>query len=78
MKKRIVLIGFILGILCIIGVSYAYWRLTLSQTGINRIASTCLSLSLTNEENATLTLRNVKTKLSNQAKRLLIMKALQH
>ena len=52
MKKRIVLIGFILGILCIIGVSYAYWRLTLSQTGTNRITSGCLELQLTKEENA--------------------------
>ena len=51
-KKAIIIIGSLIGILCIIGVSYSYWRLTLSQTGINRIASTCLSLSLTNEENA--------------------------
>ncbi len=51
MKKRIVLIGFILGILCIIGVSYAYWRLTVSQTGTNKIATGCLKLELTKEEN---------------------------
>ena len=51
-KKTMLMIGSLIGVICIIGVSYAYWRLTLSQTGINRIASTCLSLSLTKEENA--------------------------
>ena len=42
----------ILTIVCgIIGISYAVWRLTISQTGINKIATSCLKLELTKEEN---------------------------
>ena len=54
MKNKKVLIGIgLLMVICItIGVSYAYWRLTLSQTGTNKIMSRCLELTLTNEENA--------------------------
>ena len=54
MKKKTILIGIgLLMVICItIGVSYAYWRLTLSQTGTNRITSSCLELQLTKEENA--------------------------
>ncbi len=54
MKNKKVLIGIgLLMVICItIGVSYAYWRLTLSQTGTNKIMSGCLELTLTNEENA--------------------------
>ena len=43
----------VLGLLIItLGVSYAYWRLTLTQTGVNEIASSCFDITLTNEQNA--------------------------
>ncbi len=52
-KKKIILAIGLLIVICItIGVSYAYWRLTLTQTGTNRVMSSCLELTLTNEENA--------------------------
>ena len=46
------LIGVIGTLILLIGVSYAYWRLTLTQTGTNQIASSCFSITLTNEQNA--------------------------
>ena len=52
-RKKILLgIGVLLAICLIIGVSYAYWRLVISQTGTNEIASSCFSITLTNEQNA--------------------------
>ena len=36
----------------LIGVSYAYWRLVIYQTGENEVASSCFSITLTNEQNA--------------------------
>ncbi len=51
-KKKIVLItGVILFILSIVGISYAYWVLTFSQNNPNKLVTSCLSLSLTNEKN---------------------------
>lgn len=52
-RKKILLgIGVLLAICLIIGVSYAYWRLVLYQTGENEVASSCFSITLTNEQNA--------------------------
>ena len=52
-RKKILLgIGVLLAICLIIGVSYAYWRLVLHQTGENEVASSCFSITLTNEQNA--------------------------
>ena len=43
----------VLGLLIItLGVSFAYWIITLSQTGVNEIASSCFDITLTNEQNA--------------------------
>ena len=50
-KKLLLVIGVLLAIFLIIGGSYAIWRLTVTQTGINRISSSCFNLSLTKEEN---------------------------
>ena len=50
-KKKYMLLGVIGVLLLLIGVSYAYWRLTLTQTGTNEITSSCFSLTLTNEQN---------------------------
>ncbi len=51
-KKQLQILGIVLiVIICVIGVSYAYWRLTLSQTGVNEIASSCFDITLSNEQN---------------------------
>jgi len=53
MKKKNLLITLsIIGVIvAVIGVSYAAWLLTYQQTGINKVATSCFSLSLTNEKN---------------------------
>ena len=52
-KNRKYLSLGVLGVLImVLGVSYAYWRLTLTQTGINEVASSCFSITLMNEQNA--------------------------
>ena len=51
-KKKYMLLGIIGTLILLIGVSYAYWRLTLTQTGTNQIASSCFDITLTNEQNA--------------------------
>lgn len=47
-RKRIAYSALLLSVLCIIGVSYAWFRLYLSQSENNRIASrTCFNTTLT-------------------------------
>ena len=51
-KKKVLLVCiFLVGILLVVGLSYAYWLLYLSQTSSNKISTSCFSLSLTNEKN---------------------------
>ena len=50
-KKVLIIVISIVLILSIIGLSYALWYFNLKQTGINKIAGSCFSLSLTNEKN---------------------------
>jgi len=50
-KKYLIILGAIGVVLAVIGVSYAAWLLTYQQTGINKVATSCFSLSLTNEKN---------------------------
>ena len=50
-KKILIIIGALIGICVLIGASYAIWRVTLNQTGTNRIVASCLNLTLTKEEN---------------------------
>ena len=50
-KKKYMLLGIIGALIVLIGGSYAYWRLTLTQTGLNEVASSCFSITLTNEQN---------------------------
>ena len=51
-KKKIILTIVILLItITVIGVSYAYWILSFSSVNPNKVATSCLSLSLTNEKN---------------------------
>ncbi len=54
MKKRnkmYVMIGLAVTILVLVGTSYAWWTTTAMQHGINEITSSCLKLSLTEEQN---------------------------
>ena len=51
-KKQIILtIVILLVTITVIGVSYAYWILSFSSVNPNKVATSCLSLSLTNEKN---------------------------
>jgi len=50
-KKLMLFIGIFAVTLSVVGISYAYWILTYQQTGINKLATSCFSLSLTNEKN---------------------------
>ncbi|HIR74591.1 TPA: hypothetical protein IAB95_03705, partial [Candidatus Ventrenecus avicola] len=51
-KKILIVLGVCIGICILLGASYAVWRVTLTQTGTNRIVASCLNLTLTQEENA--------------------------
>ena len=51
-KKKIMLgIGIIMVICVTMGLSYAYWRFTFSQTGTNYAGTRCFDLAMTNEAN---------------------------
>ena len=51
-KKTVITITSIVAVLLvIIGVTYAYWLLTKTQTGHNLLSSGCLDISLTGEKN---------------------------
>ena len=55
-KKRNILITIVLliGIIAIIGVSYALWVLNLTQTGQNDIVSSCFNITFTDKNNISL------------------------
>ena len=55
-KKRniLVLTVLLIGIVAIIGVSYALWSLNLTQTGQNDIASSCFNITFTDKNNISL------------------------
>ncbi len=55
-KKRNILITIVLliGIIAIIGVSYALWVLNLTQTGQNDIVSSCFNITFTDKDNISL------------------------
>ena len=55
-KKKNILITIVLliGIIVIIGVSYALWGLNLTQTGKNDIASSCFNITFTDKDNISL------------------------
>ena len=69
-KRNILVIAVLLiGIMAIIGVSYAYWILTYTQTGVNKVAASCFSLSLSNEKN-NINLTNAYPILDEEGKKL--------
>ena len=55
MNKKYILIlcilGGLLGVSLLVGVSYAYYMVSVSQTNKNIVRSSCLNLEITNEEN---------------------------
>ena len=54
-KRNILVIAVLLiGVVAIIGVSYALWSLNLTQTGKNDIASSCFNISFTEKDNISL------------------------
>ena len=55
-KKRniLVIVVLLIGVVAIIGVSYALWSLNLTQTGKNDIASSCFNISFTEKDNISL------------------------
>ncbi len=55
-KKRniLVLTVLLIGIIAIIGVSYALWVLNLTQTGQNDIVSSCFNITFTDKDNISL------------------------
>lgn len=49
-NKWYIIAGVIFLLLVItIGASYAYWMLNYQQTGMNKVATSCFNLALTNE-----------------------------
>ena len=53
-KKYIIILcilGGLLGVSLLVGVSYAYYMVSVSQTNKNIVKSSCLNLEITNEEN---------------------------
>ena len=55
-KKRniLVLTVLLIGVVAIIGVSYALWVLNLTQTGQNDIVSSCFNITFTDKNNISL------------------------
>ena len=68
-KKILIIMGILIVLLGTIGISYAYWILTYTQTGVNKVAASCFSLSLTNEKN-NINLSNAYPILDEDGKKL--------
>ena len=50
-NKVLIILGILIGILTLLGISYAIWVLKLQQTNFNIVNSSCLKLNLINEKN---------------------------
>jgi len=50
-KKSIIIFTITITLITVIGVSYAVWIANYQQTGMNKLATSCFSLSLTDEKN---------------------------
>ena len=68
-KFILIFLGILLVLSVLIGVSYAYYMVTASQTNKNRLASSCISISLTNEKND-ITLNNAYPITDSEGKKL--------
>ena len=53
-KKILLLLGGLIGLFLVVGVSYAVWRLYLSQTNTSKILSTCFQMELTDQDDINL------------------------
>ena len=68
-KFILIFLGILLTLSVLIGISYAYYMVTASQTNKNRLASSCISVSLTNEKND-ITLNNAYPITNSEGKKL--------
>ena len=68
-KFILIFLGILLTLSVLIGISYAYYMVTASQTNKNRLASSCISISLTNEKND-ITLNNAYPISDSEGKKL--------
>ena len=48
-RKLLFGIGILIGIIALVGVSYAVWQLTLQQTGINVVTTGCFQITFTDK-----------------------------
>ena len=53
-KKILLLLGILISLFLIVGVSYAVWRLYLSQTNTSKLLSTCFQMELTDQDDINL------------------------
>ena len=53
-KRILLLLGGLIGLFLVVGVSYAVWRLYLSQTNTSKILSTCFQMELTDQDDINL------------------------
>ena len=68
-KILLIVLGILLILSLLVGVSYAYYMVTASQTNKNSLASSCISISLTNEKND-ITLNNAYPITNSEGKKL--------
>ena len=68
-KFILIFLGILLTLSVLIGISYAYYMVTASQTNKNRLASSCISISLTNEKND-ITLNNAYPITNSEGRKL--------
>ena len=68
-KFILIFLGILLTLSVLIGISYANYMVTASQTNKNRLASSCISISLTNEKND-ITLNNAYPITNSEGKKL--------
>ena len=68
-KFILIFLGILLALSVLVGISYAYYMVTASQTNKNRLASSCISVSLTNEKND-ITLNNAYPITDSEGKKL--------
>ena len=68
-KFILIFLGILLILSVLIGISYAYYMVTASQTNKNHLASSCISISLTNEKND-ITLNNAYPITNSEGKKL--------
>ncbi len=69
-KKTLLILGLCIFTLTLIGLSYAFWQITLQQTDENEIATACLDIELMPNEGTGITLNPAYPILDDEAKTL--------